>query len=198
MSGKRQDLIDAIFNKESPIILLRAVVLSVDQNYRTCAVKLFGSEMEVEDVALTAEEDAGEWGFLSPKIDSVVVIGCINNDLSNAVIVQFGEVEAGEILCGDTKINFDKELVSLVNKNSSVILDSNKATLTQGNTVVELSGGKVSVKNDQTSLKGLFDDLSTLIQNLKVITAQGPSTALFPDTLAALTQFKTKYPLLLS
>jgi len=196
--SRRQELIDLLRNQDAPIQVYQAIVISIDARWNQCTVRLLPSDLEVEGVAMVAEEDAGSWLCVTPKIDSLVLVGCVYNQVSQMYLVQCGEPDSIEILIEKSKVNIDKDRISLVNNNASVTLDQEKTVVSQGNLSIELKGGKVRIKNDQTDLKTLFDDLSTLLQNFKVVTAQGPSTALFPDTLAALTQFKTKYPLLLS
>lgn len=176
----KQRLLDLFLNPEIPVQVYRALVISID-GFNQCTVELLPSRLLVEGVVMVAEEDAGDWVKMVPKVDSLVLVGCVENQLSNMYLVQCGEVESGQVLIGKTEINFDKDKVSV----------------SQDALSLQLSGNRIKVENSSTSLKTLFDDLSTLLQNFKVVTAQGPSTALFPDTLAALTQFKAKYPLLL-
>ncbi len=194
--SKRQALLDAIFNREDSVQVYQAEVISVEGD--TCTVKLIPSGLEVDEVKLHADPGNANKVVLYPKKGSTVLVGCIENIVANLYIAQVSEITGFDLLIGKTALAGDENNMLMQTEKGSVFMQPEKLTITQGQTNVELSGGKVSIKNDQTSLKGLFDDLSTLIQNLKVVTAQGPSTALFPDTLAALTQFKTKYPLLLS
>ncbi|TKT89469.1 hypothetical protein [Dyadobacter frigoris] len=197
MSNKRQQLLDLFLNPKSAIQVYRAVVKSIDDHNR-CTVTLFGSDLEVDNVTLVAEEDGSEWIKLRPRVGSVVLVGAVNNEVSDMYLVQYGELDGGEILCGNTLINFDKDQVNLVNGSSSVALSASEISISQDQTEISLSNNLVSITNGSVTLKELFDDLTSLLQNFKVVTAQGPSTALFPDTLASLTALKSKYPLLLS
>ncbi len=189
-------LLDAILNRDAPIQVSRAIVKSVSGLF--CTVTLLPDDLEVENVSLVAEEDAGAWFYVVPAVDSVVLVGCIENEISNTFLVQAGEVDAIELVIGKTQIKANKDKVGIVQDQTGIELSGGQVKIKSSSTTIELTDGKIKVSNDSTSLKGLFDDLSSLIQNLKVVTAQGPSTALTPDTLAALTQFKAKYPLLLS
>jgi hypothetical protein len=197
MSTKRQQLLELFLNQSAPIQVYRASVVSIETGNR-CTVKLFGSDLVVSDVTLIAEEDAGQWFCVTPKIGSIVLVGAVNNQVSDMYLVQYGEVEKIDILIAETALKFGKDSISIKTSNSSVFLDQDKITVTQGKTVVELTAGKVTIKNEEVSLKSIFDDLSNLIQNLKVVTSTGPSTALFADTIASLAAFKLKYPKLLS
>lgn len=131
---------------------------------------------------MVAEEDAEGWVMIEPAKDTLVLVGCIENQLSNMYLLQCGAVSKIKVLIGDTLINADKDAVSVQ----------------QGKLILEMEEGLFKVSNDKTSLKGLFDDLTSILQNFKVVTSQGPSTALFADTLTAVSNFKTKYPKLLA
>lgn len=196
MSVNRQALLDQILNPEIPIQVYRAVVLSVQEN-RTCTVELLSSGMEVDQVRLVAEEDAGQWAFLTPLIGSIVLVGCTDNAVTDLFLVQYGEIDSGEILIGDTRIGFNKDSINIANSKTTIALNQNSASISQDTVKIELLGGKIDISNGSTSLKELFDDLGSLLTSFKVVTAQGPSTALFADTLVAVTDFKLKYPLLL-
>lgn len=196
MQSDRQAVIDGILNRPGSFQVFRAVVESIEPN-NTCTVRLLNSDLVVDLVSLVAEEDAAEWIKVSPRIGSIVLVGCVENEVADLYLVQPGEIDGGEISVGETRISWDKESVNLVNASSSIALNQNSASITQDTIKIELLGGKVDISNGSASLKDLFDDLGSLLQNFKVVTAQGPSTALFPDTLTAVTAFKTKYLLLL-
>ncbi len=165
---------------------------------QTCTVRLLASGLEVEGVRLKAEVDAKDYCVLYPKEGSMVLVGCIENDVANLFVAQFAETHGFDLIVGDLTISGDKTGMFAKAQNCEVEVNTDKVTIKQSAMTVELQGGKVSITNGAVSLKDVFDDLSSLIQNLKVITVQGPSTALFPDTIVALTAFKAKYPLLLS
>lgn len=194
--NKRQQLLDAILNRDVPVQVSRAIVKSVKGKF--CTVALLPDELEIENVSLVAEEDAETWFYAVPAVDSLVLVGCIENEISNMFLIQAGEIAAIELVIDKTKISAKKDAVGIVQDETAIQLTGGQVKIKSSSTTIELTGSKVKIANESTSLKGLFDDLSTLIQNLKVVTAQGPSTALFPDTLAALTQFKAKYPQLLA
>lgn len=66
--------------------------------------------------------------------------------------------------------------------------------------VVEIEAAKMEVDKDGysimkggVSLKDVFSDLKTLLENFKVNTPAGPSAGVLPDTLAALTSLETKF-----
>lgn len=184
-------------NRPSPVQVYRAVIKSIEAN-NTCTVELLNSDLIVDQVSLVAEEDAGEWIKIKPRVGSIVLVGCVENEIGDLYLVQPGEIDGGEILIGDTLINFDKDSINLVNDQSTVAISQGSVSITQERAEINLQEGKVSIKNDAVSLADLFEDLGALLTSFKVVTAQGPSTALFPDTLASVEAFKLKYPQLLS
>ena len=57
--------------------------------------------------------------------------------------------------------------------------------------------GKVDIKNNTTSLKSLFQNLTNLIKQITVATPSGPSTTLITPTAIQLTNFETSFKQLL-
>lgn len=55
-----------------------------------------------------------------------------------------------------------------------------------GAMVLEVTGGKASLKNDTADLKTLLNDILTTIKNLTVSTSMGPSGTPLPPTIAAI------------
>jgi hypothetical protein len=282
MISNKQLVSDYFLNKEAVITIYPATVKSVSGN--TCTVDILSSDLEIEDVRLVADIDDKDTFLITPSVGSTVLVGCIENQLSNAFICQFSSIKSGMITIGTTGIAFDKDSIDLkkgnsiiqvnadsvdikrvnsevkidgegigiktpnssvkvsnsgvslqyglmlpdgrikieLSSNGSIMVDDktlfafdkdefkmgkensaisfgdDQVLLEQGGMSIELANQKVNIKNDVVSLKELFNDLANLIQNLKVITPTGPSTALFPDTLVSLAAFKAKYPLLLS
>jgi hypothetical protein len=192
----RQEIIDAFLNKPALVQLYRAEVVDVSGNW--CTVRLLHSDLEVEGVSLVGEEDAGDRLVLQPKKGSLVLVGRVENDLGMLYVAQCGEIDGGTIEIGKTKITFDKSSVVIANNKSTVTLTDSKAVLNQGDTSLELANKKVKVTNGTVSLKTLFDDLTTLLNTLIVITPAGPSTALGPNSITAVASLKTKVSQLLS
>jgi hypothetical protein len=193
--SSKEIVFGAFLNQPIPAQLYRAVVLSVSGLF--CAVRLIHSDLEVEDVALVAEEDGTDLVIIRPKVDSLVIVGCIENDISSMYVARCGDIESVSIRIGDTQIELDKSACSLIQGKSKVLLDKNKAVLSQSDTTVELQGQKVSITNGTLTLKGLFDELATVINSLIVLTPSGPSTGLSPTSITAITSFKTKVAQLL-
>ena len=58
---------------------------------------------------------------------------------------------------------------------------------------IDSTDGKVKIKNAETSLFDIMQDLSTLLKQLKVYTPAGPSGTPLPDSIMAIQQFETKF-----
>jgi hypothetical protein len=151
----------------------------------TCTVSLVGAGLaDVAGINLRADEDAGEGLLFAPRVGSLVYVAALENaDTDDLFVVACSEVDRLEARIGDVQLRLDGEQVEL----------------TQGGASLRLAAGKLSVAVDGVSLKSLFDDLASVIENLKVLCgpAGSPSTALFPATLTAVQQLKTSISQLL-
>lgn len=59
--------------------------------------------------------------------------------------------------------------------------------------VLDINDKGMEMKKGNVSLRSLLEDLSALLKQFKVTTPSGPSTAILPDTMAAITDFETKF-----
>lgn len=119
--------------------------------------------LEIPGVRLKPSDLTEKYMQVTPVVGSTVVCLSVTNDLNDLFVALTDHVQLVEIKDGDF------------------------------NALIDLNDGKISVKNGSTSLLKLFDDLTDLITNLKVLTSAGPSTGLAPDSVAALNAFTTKY-----
>ncbi len=159
-------------SKESEIKRLLKEIIGTD-NYlirgtvtkitgQTCNVKL-NSGLEVSDVKLKALiTDENDYYILFPVVSSGVLLLMENNDLRNLTVVKVDKVEKIEFLQNGLEVVFDS------------------------------SDKKVSIKNESSSLLTLFEDLTTLLKQLKVFTPVGPSGTPLPDTIAKIVQLEQK------
>ncbi len=194
----RAKLLKALDERQpvSPVQVWPALVRSVEGN--SCTVDIVGTDLAgVAGVNLRADEDAAEGVLLVPRVGSFVYVAAVENALDNLFVCLVSEVDRVEVVIGKASARVDKDSVKAVFDQCQLVL-SDRVVLKQGQTVVELAGGKVGVKNAGTSLKALFDDLTQLLQAFQVVTAQGPSTVVFPATLASIAALKTKVNLLLT
>lgn len=167
-----QEILEHLKNKPASVQVYPATVKSVEGE--TCTVLVNHADLEVAGVRLLADPVAGQ--MLTPAVDSIVLVGCIENDLGNLFVCQYSQLEKASIEISDTSIYIDKE----------------KVELKRGNVKVALGQSQLAITNGQESLKSLFTDLVSLLQTFIVLTAQGPSTGLDPGTITKLTQLITK------
>lgn len=172
--SKQREILDKILNPKPLIQVWEAEVLSVQA--KTCTVSLIASNLEIEDVRLSADSQASNGLVLKPKVGSIVLVGCVFNQLSDLFVVQYAEIES----------------LTYTQNGNTIRSDSSGVLLKNDSVEIELASGKVGIKNAGTDLKTLFGDLITLLNGFVVITSQGPSTAVSPTTLSSIAQLQTK------
>lgn len=125
--------------------------------------------MELSDVRLRATlKEDDNQLLITPKKGSKALVWSVDGTLNDLVLIKCDEIE---------KIEYKQE-------DLEVVIDS--------------TDKKVTIKNNQASLKSLMQEIHDLITNLKVTTPAGPSTGVLPDTTASLVQFKTHFEGLLN
>ena len=125
-------------------------------------------------------------------VGSLVLVGCIQNEIADLFVLQYTEIETFEFKRKKTLIKADESGVYLANDRTEVVVLKDSATVRQGGAEVVLSGEKVSVKNDGANLKDLLGDLVTLLNSFVVLTAQGPSAGLGPNSITDLAALNLK------
>lgn len=134
---------------------------------QTCTVRLH-SGLELSDIRLKATVDEGKnYLLLKPKVESEVILLSQTGNLSGLMIIKINEVE---------QLEYKQDGLEF-------LMDS--------------SDKKIKLKNENTSLFTLFNDLSVLLRGLKVYTATGPSGLPLPDTITKIDQFEQKFKQLL-
>lgn len=124
--------------------------------------------LELTEVRLKATINGDSDGLLLiPKVGSMVLLGSLTGDLKDLAVLSIDQMEQ----------------LQYKQSGLSVVIDS--------------TDKKVSIENDSTSLKALFQGLADLLKQFKVTTPSGPSTALLPDTMQAVIQFETDFKKLL-
>jgi len=92
--AKLAELIRQIVAPMFKDIHTRAKIVSVDVNDFTCEVETLNGKSQRFDVKLRAIADGEDTGFiLIPKVDSIVLIGLIDNDLSDPFISKYSEID---------------------------------------------------------------------------------------------------------
>jgi hypothetical protein len=133
----------------------------------SCTVKIV-SGLVLTDVKLKATiNEQKDFILVTPKVDSSVIMLSSTGDLNNLTIVKTDQFEKIEI------------------SQSGLII------------LIDSSDGKISIKNENVTLKEILTDLSTLLKSLKVFTPMGPSGTPLPDSITAIESFETKFNQLL-
>ena len=181
---------------KSPVQVWPAIVKSIQGT--NCTVDIPNMDLtDVPDVNLRADDEASEGVLLVPRVGSVVYVGAVENAVDNLFVCLVSEVDSVEVRMGTSLVTIDKDQIHAVRDKCEIIL-SEEAVIKQDTTVIELSSGKVSIKNAGFSLKGLFDDLTSLLQTFQVTCASpGAPSAPFPASVTQVTQLATKVSQLL-
>lgn len=125
-------------------------------------------ELEVDDVLLkTSVQNNENFMVQRPKVGSPITLLSVDGTLSSLQVVKINEVEEFEYHHNGLTVKLDGE---------------NK---------------KIVVKNNESNLYDLMNDLATIVKQLKVYTATGPSGFPLPDTIARVNQFETDFKQLL-
>lgn len=189
----RQEIVDALFNRPVKAQCYPATVVSVSGN--TCAVNAW-DEIEIESVKLLAYTQADEGFWLIPKVGSAVIVLAIDNDISNACVVQCSEIDRIESLISGTKLKVDKDGFTFEKGSAFVEIRQNELSLSQDGATVSLSGRKVSIEAGGVNLKSWLSDLVQALTTFAVTTSTGPALPA-PTTITTLTQLSTQIALLL-
>ena len=134
----------------------------------TCTLTVEGNPpFDVPGVRLKPTIGTDNRMLLTPKKGSAVLLALLSDDWRNAVVLAVDELQSIEI--------------STDNLNVEIDCDS----------------GTVSVKNNDVSLIGLFNQLLGLLKTFQVHTAVGASGTPLPTTITALNAFETSFKKLL-
>jgi hypothetical protein len=108
----------------------RATVLSVDKAAATCAVRSINDDLELDAVALKPIQNTGDDTVLGivpyPAIGSVVLIAFVDNDPSDAFVLQWSALQG-------IAFDFGQGLQLDLGNNGKPLLNANKITLNGGN-----------------------------------------------------------------
>lgn len=160
---------------ESRVQVFRAEVVAVDVT--TCTVRL-DTGLEIDEVRLVAtpKETATDCLLVKPVVGSFVLVGLLNNDLATLYVVSYDAVAELRYEIGESLIEANNDHVRVVCNQMEV----------------ELLQAKIAIRNATVSLKDLYADLVDILNTLKVITPQGPSTAVDPTSLTKIAALNTK------
>lgn len=133
----------------------------------SCTIEL-DSGLELSDVRLKATiNNANDYYIISPAIGSNVIVLSMTGNLDNLILLTIDQVAKIEVQ----------------QKGLQFIVDGNDQ--------------KISIKNEAASLLDIFKDLTRLLKDLKVYTANGPSGVPLPNTMNALIALEQQFNQLL-
>ena len=95
------------------------------------------------------------------------------------------EIKAGESTYRQT---VNESMDETTFQDCTVKAEKGKLTISQGNAVIEISGGKLAITNDGTGLNELLTKIVDAIATLTVSTAVGPSGTPLPPTIQKTTE----------
>ncbi|MGV0946057.1 hypothetical protein ACTS93_02585 [Empedobacter falsenii] len=125
-------------------------------------------ELEIDNILLkTQVENNDNFMVQRPKIGSPVTLLSVDGTLNSLQVVKINEVEEFEYHHNGLTIKLDGK------------------------------DGKLIVKNNEVNLYQLMTDLATIVKQLKVYTAVGPSGKPLPDTIARVELFEQDFKQLL-
>lgn len=135
----------------------------------TCSVKM-ASGLVLSDVIINATvTDGTDYLLLVPAIASNVLLLSGDGTLSNLYVIKTDQVAQFKFSQNGLKVAFDS------------------------------ADKKISIANESVSLKGLFDDLTTILTGFKVnvVSVGAPSGTPTPETVALIKEFSTAFKSLL-
>lgn len=125
-------------------------------------------ELEIDNILLkTQVENNDNFMVQRPKVGSPVTLLSVDGTLNSLQVVKINEVEEFEYHHNGLTVKLDGK------------------------------DGKLIVKNKEVDLYQLMSDLATIVKELKVYTAVGPSGTPLPDTIARVTKFEQDFKQLL-
>ncbi|MCY4418457.1 MAG: hypothetical protein OXB93_01245 [Cytophagales bacterium] len=173
--------------KEVPSWIAAARVISVDKEKQDCEVEFLHSKLKLGGVKLNAHPHE-EHILIFPKIKSFVLVALIDEH-HQAIVLAYSRVEEVVWKTANSALIFQDERVEMTQAHTSLSLDENLSLST---------GGKISLKNTNQSLKNLLMDLASILSTLTVATGVGPSGLPLPTTIAKVESYKGKIQQLFS
>lgn len=137
-----------------PLQVFPAVVKEVDEDLRTCKVRV-NDNVDFVDVRLYALADADLKGFcLIPAVDSTVMVARIAN--SNELFVSlFSVVDKVLGTIGENvEFSADGEQLHYLNDKTDITVKSGELTATLNGVTLEIKDNKVKVDADEISFNG--------------------------------------------
>ncbi|WP_312078352.1 hypothetical protein [Chryseobacterium sp.] len=123
--------------------------------------------LELSDVRLKATTNGSDHLLVVPKIGSTILMLSSDGTVDNMTVIKCDQA---------SKIVF---------KENGLVIE------------IDSTDGKIQIKNNETSLKDLFEKSANIKKSMKVSTPMGPSGTPLPDVLQMITNFETEFKKLL-
>jgi hypothetical protein len=158
--------IRALTKTSDEVYAVAAEVLSVDKAARTCNVRPLNGDAEVFDVRLQSAIGGGAGVWYLPKAGSKVIVVFISKEA--AFVAMTEEVDLVEMVIGD-------QVLQLTDKGLAV------------------GSGSNHLRAELDALFATLDKLTDTLMQFQLATNVGPTVAVMPQTITAITQHKADF-----
>lgn len=163
MSGIKEVILQLI-KQNTQVDLIPGIVKSVDKKEKTCVVLPLDDSAEFIDVKLKPIIDSNENDngiLIFPSINSYVIVGCLNGDDTNTIVIEYSKIDSLSIVVG-------KEFKLELNKNGELKINAKKTVFNNGK-----NGGLTKVKELTSKINTLEGKVDSMIANLQKPAALG-------------------------
>lgn len=188
-----RDELHKFSSKRGPAAIIPAVVKSINEDESTISV-VFSDEVMIDDVRLRSVVKTGNKIVWLPKLESVVLVGCIENS-DEYVCLAMEEVDKVLYVVDNTKVETSANGHLIQVNNTRVETTDGSCLLQKNNTKIEVSDNGILVEKNNETLKTIIDDLLNAIMQLTVNTNVGPSS--IPINMVDFQNIKTRVDQLL-
>ena len=140
MASIGRDLKNIIL-KHKTVALVYATVNAVDKNANTMSVSI-GGEVTIPDISLSVIEGGNANALLYPKLQSIIVLGFVEDRPELSFPVSFSEVDEAVI-----RFDFGSET-----PHDSIIANKNEISIVRGNTSLKMDGTTVDINNGHLTI----------------------------------------------
>lgn len=191
MSRELEEIRDGLHKfsmKRGPAAIMPALVKAVNEDDNTISV-VFSDEVAIDDVRLRSVVKNGNKVVKYPKLESVVLVGAIENSDEYACLAM-EEVDKVLYVIDNAKVETTADGHLIQVNNTKIETTDDSCLIQKNNTKVEVSDDGVLVSKSSETLKKIMDDLLNAIMLLTVNTNVGPSSV--PVNVTDFVNIKTR------
>jgi hypothetical protein len=163
MSGIKEVILHLI-KQNTQVVLIPGVVKSVNKSEKTCTIIPLDDSADFIDVKLKPIVDSNESDngiVLYPAKNSYVIVGCLNGDDTNTIIIEYSKIDSVSIKVGK---DFNLEL----SNKGELKINAKKTVFNNGK-----NGGLAKVKELTKKINNLESKVDSMIVNLQKPAALG-------------------------